>query len=271
VTPLNVLIGGQASPTDSAPPKAPVFDQAKDSRATGIAAGLSVFLAGFATHEAGKQIQRREGVDVTKTWVTGSNPRAEHAAINGETVDIDATFSNGMDWPGDGGPDDAGCNCSVEINVPRRARMLTKSVPVTHVKAGEATGWPRGSSRRSSPSSATRTPTATSSCRARSTTARGVEGVGQPDPGDLVARLRRPDEPHRLPARRAGEDDRRQDRACGSRASSTPARTPRTPRRARRPSCCAGSGSPSSRSPTTCSTARWRSPTSSATTTSSAR
>jgi len=53
----------------------------------------------------------------TKTWqVNSANPRESHAALNGETVGIRETFSNGLRWPGDpeGSADDnAGCQCSV--------------------------------------------------------------------------------------------------------------------------------------------------------------
>jgi hypothetical protein len=50
-----------------------------------------------------------------KTWqTTTSNPRAEHASMNGETVPIDGVFSNGLRWPGDGNGDaaqTANCRC----------------------------------------------------------------------------------------------------------------------------------------------------------------
>ena len=52
-----------------------------------------------------------------KTWVVNSTrPRPEHSAMNGETVDIDSRFSNGMRWPGDpagGAENNANCQCSV--------------------------------------------------------------------------------------------------------------------------------------------------------------
>jgi hypothetical protein len=45
----------------------------------------------------------------TKTWVvTSSNPREEHAAVDGETVPVDQPFSTGQMWPG--GPN---CQCDV--------------------------------------------------------------------------------------------------------------------------------------------------------------
>lgn len=95
-----------------------MFTAAADARATGIADGLAAFVAGFATVEAGRHIARSEGVQPVKTWITGSNPRPEHSALNGTTVPIDEPFPNGMDWPGAGGPDDVGCNCSVSISIP---------------------------------------------------------------------------------------------------------------------------------------------------------
>ena len=60
---------------------------------------------------------------VSKTWVTGENPRPEHAIMAGETVPIDEHFSNGADWPGDDilGPEGTCfCNCTTEINIERR-------------------------------------------------------------------------------------------------------------------------------------------------------
>lgn len=99
---------------------AEVYEEATGSRAAGIAAGLATFLSGFATSEAAGQIARRHDVEPTKTWVTGSNARAAHASLNGETVPLGEPFSNGMAWPGDpqGDVDDvAGCNCSLQINL----------------------------------------------------------------------------------------------------------------------------------------------------------
>ena len=61
--------------------------------------------------------------EVYKTWVTGENPREDHAMMNGETVPVDQPFSNGADWPGDDilGPDGTcGCNCTTEITITRR-------------------------------------------------------------------------------------------------------------------------------------------------------
>lgn len=99
---------------------AEVYELAVESRAPGIASGVATFLAGFATAEAAGQIARVHDVEPTKTWVTGTNPRKEHRALDGETVPLDEPFSNGLAWPGDaqGDVDDvAGCNCSLQINL----------------------------------------------------------------------------------------------------------------------------------------------------------
>jgi len=89
-------------------------------RSKGVAGQVATFVAGFATHEAGQQLARTYDLSPTKTWVTGPNPRKSHADMDGETVGIDDLFSNGMRWPGSGNvePDDSGCNCTVQINVP---------------------------------------------------------------------------------------------------------------------------------------------------------
>jgi hypothetical protein len=98
------------------PDPAHVFDVASSDRATSAGKSVAGFVAGFASVEAAKQISKREGTSPTKTWVTGPNPRASHAAMDGETVPVDEPFSNGMTWTGQGGSEDAGCNCSTVIN-----------------------------------------------------------------------------------------------------------------------------------------------------------
>lgn len=104
---------------DAGTDAAAVFEEARSARAPQGAATLVTTFSAFATTEAAKQ---STGDRATKTWVVASrNPRASHAAMNGETVGIDDVFSNGMNWPGDpaGGADEvAGCMCGVEINVP---------------------------------------------------------------------------------------------------------------------------------------------------------
>jgi hypothetical protein len=107
----------QAAHEDPDQDPADVFEQAKSSRAVGVAAGIGTFVAGFATVDAARQVAYSEGVTPTKTWITGANPRPAHAAMDGETVGIDEQFSNGLDWPGSGGDVDevAGCNCTCEV------------------------------------------------------------------------------------------------------------------------------------------------------------
>lgn len=77
-------------------------------------------IAGWAIVVEAVNQARQQGIEsrVQKRWITGDNPRTEHAAMDGETVDIDEPFSNGCDWPGDdnGDPDTTcGCNCSTEV------------------------------------------------------------------------------------------------------------------------------------------------------------
>lgn len=97
-----------------------VFEQREgdDSRLLGNALALTA-CGWAATHEAPQQAEQ-QGIKKTvqKMWVTGDNPRPDHALMDGETVPIWETFSNGLNWPGDddGDPDETcGCNCRTEI------------------------------------------------------------------------------------------------------------------------------------------------------------
>ena len=70
-------------------------------------------MAAWGVAEAGRQ-----GGAATKTWVvTSANPRPSHDAMDGETVGMGETFSNGLKWPGDGSSGDAdelaGCTCDL--------------------------------------------------------------------------------------------------------------------------------------------------------------
>jgi hypothetical protein len=96
-----------------------VFDVATSSRAEQAGLTLATSFAGFASVEAVEQVRGTRAA--TKTWVvTSRRPRASHAAMAGETVPLDAVFSNGAKWPGDVSALDvdevAGCSCDVEIN-----------------------------------------------------------------------------------------------------------------------------------------------------------
>lgn len=97
-----------------------VFQVREDKDSIVFGRSLALVAAGWAaTHEAPQQAEQ-QGIHKTveKMWVTGDNPRPEHAMMNGERVPIDDAFSNGCFWPGDenGDPDTTcGCNCSTEV------------------------------------------------------------------------------------------------------------------------------------------------------------
>lgn len=97
-----------------------VFELREGKHSDVLGRSLALVAAGWAANHEAPQQAEQQGIykTVEKTWVTGTNPRPEHAAMNGETVPIDQPFSNGLDWPGDenGDPDETcGCNCSTEI------------------------------------------------------------------------------------------------------------------------------------------------------------
>lgn len=97
-----------------------VFEVRESKDAETFGRSLAIGVAGWAVvHEAPQQAEQ-QGIrkTVEKRWVTGTNPRPEHAMMDGETVPIDAAFSNGCEWPGDENGDvdtTAGCNCSTEV------------------------------------------------------------------------------------------------------------------------------------------------------------
>ena len=84
-------------------------------RATAMARDRVFGVTNFARSDAAEQ----SGAG-TKTWLVSSgNPRASHAAMDGETVAIGETFSNGGLWPGDpglGADEVAGCSCLVDFS-----------------------------------------------------------------------------------------------------------------------------------------------------------
>lgn len=97
-----------------------VFEVRENKDSTTFGRSIAIGVAGWAaTHEAPAQAEQQGFTKtVEKMWVTGDNPRQEHAAMNGETVLVDKPFSNGCFWPGDenGDPDTTcGCNCSTEV------------------------------------------------------------------------------------------------------------------------------------------------------------
>ena len=97
-----------------------VFDVRQNKDSITFGRSLALVAAGWAAvHEAPHQAEQ-QGIrkTVEKMWVTGDNPRQEHALMNGQIVPIDEPFSNGCFWPGDenGDPDTTcGCNCSTEV------------------------------------------------------------------------------------------------------------------------------------------------------------
>lgn len=95
---------------------AAAFEVAQGSNAKTWAATAVVAAAGFGGHDAAKASGLK-----TKTWIVQSgNPRASHAAMDGETVPIDSEFSNGAKWPGDASlpvDESAGCTCGVEFDI----------------------------------------------------------------------------------------------------------------------------------------------------------
>ena len=93
-----------------------VFAVALAQRALAVGRGQSANVAGWSSVEGARQ----SGVGARKSWLTvGPNPRTAHAAMNGQTVGLDDTFSNGARWPADdvnlGVDDVAGCTCALEI------------------------------------------------------------------------------------------------------------------------------------------------------------
>ena len=97
-----------------------VLEVREETDSARLGGKLARDIAGWAAvHEAVAQASQ-QGIEkhIQKRWVTGDNPRPSHAAMDGEIVDIDETFSNGCDWPGDDSadPDETcGCNCSTEV------------------------------------------------------------------------------------------------------------------------------------------------------------
>ena len=80
-----------------------------------MAVSLTTSFANLGAHDGARAAGAR-----SKTWRTNSgNPRSSHASVDGETVSLGQTFSNGLRWPGDrsGGSieETAGCECSLQF------------------------------------------------------------------------------------------------------------------------------------------------------------
>lgn len=91
-----------------------VYERAVEVRAPEIAETHVTNAANFGAQEGARQ-----GGLKGKRWkVNSSNPRDDHAAMNGETVGIRDVFSNGLRWPGDplgGAEQTVHCQCSLEF------------------------------------------------------------------------------------------------------------------------------------------------------------
>jgi len=91
------------------------FDHLAAITAGAIAIGKVTQMANFGAHEGARQAGLK-----TKTWrVNSQNPRPEHAAMDGMTVNInDIFYPTGQRWPGDpagGAENNANCECSLEF------------------------------------------------------------------------------------------------------------------------------------------------------------
>lgn len=99
-----------------------VFDK-REEYAEVLGRSAATEIASWSVREAAHQAQSDGAPSIArrvvlKEWITGMNARPSHAMMNGERVPIDATFSNGQNWPGEdtGDPDEScGCNCSTEV------------------------------------------------------------------------------------------------------------------------------------------------------------
>lgn len=99
------------------------FDKREGFDADVLGMNIATVAACWGLGEAARQAaDQGSTATVMKRWVTGENPREDHAMMAGETVPINERFSNGADWPGDDilGPEGTcGCNCSTEVIIRR--------------------------------------------------------------------------------------------------------------------------------------------------------
>lgn len=101
-----------------------VFEKREGSDASVLGKSLALTVTCWALGEASRQAKDQGSkAEVYKQWVTGENPREDHALMDGEVVPIDESFSNGADWPGDDvlGPEGTcGCNCTTQVIIRRQ-------------------------------------------------------------------------------------------------------------------------------------------------------
>ena len=98
-----------------------VFQNAEENRCDTAGVAFAGALCAWTLMEVCQQ-NEQQGETIMKTWVvTSGNPRASHAAMNGETVPYKEPFSNGAMWPGDidnlDAEECANCHCILEITV----------------------------------------------------------------------------------------------------------------------------------------------------------
>jgi hypothetical protein len=89
----------------------------------------------LAVSSAGQNIAWRENGVERKQWVWSGVSREEHAAIDGEIVDMDDVFSNGLEYPGADGPPEEVINCSCSCN-PVLSQSLLDDLAADGVEVG---------------------------------------------------------------------------------------------------------------------------------------
>lgn len=94
-------------------PAREVFAIAATSRAAALAITRATSVGQWSRREGAEQAGVR-----SKIWVASGAANSRHANLDGETVGIGETFSNGGQWPGDpalGIDETAGCLCSLDF------------------------------------------------------------------------------------------------------------------------------------------------------------
>jgi hypothetical protein len=93
-----------------------VFTEAIETRAPVASTTMSTMLGAWAATEMARQLLSDKSPK--KTWLSSGKATSRHSGMNGETVSVDARFSNGANWPGDpvlGADGVANCACSISI------------------------------------------------------------------------------------------------------------------------------------------------------------
>lgn len=101
---------------EAATEKQDPFDHAEGERAEEGGLAIATSLAAFSHAEAARQAP--DSSSRVKTWVVTSG-RSRHPELNGETVPVGDTFSNGGLYPGDpklDAEDTARCKCLLEVS-----------------------------------------------------------------------------------------------------------------------------------------------------------